>query len=392
MVCSCANKMTVSVFSVPVFFVIFRETVEVAIIISVLLAFLKQTLDGPSRDVIVYKRLRNQIWWGAGSGLVICLIISGAIVGVFYGLGKDRWSNIEYYWEGSFAVFAAIIITIMGGALLRVSRLQDKWRVKLAKALEENPIKFGKNKSLKKWCEKYAMFVLPCITVLREGLEAVVFIAGVSFSAPATSIPLAAVVGLFAGCAVGWFLYKGGATSKLQYFLVISTCILYLVAAGLFSRAVWYFQAQDWNNAVGSDAAELGAGAGSYDIDQSVWHVNFGNPELNGGGGWGIFNAILGWTNSATYGSVISYNLYWLVVMTGFFLARYKEVKGYFPGTKSWSENRALEQKVKQQVKQPQENTKSSNSPSSSQVFESIDPSEKVVEAMCAMPARTISE
>lgn len=53
--------MTVSVFSVPVFFVIFRETVEVGIIVSVLLAFLKQTLDGPSRDVVVYNKLRRQV-------------------------------------------------------------------------------------------------------------------------------------------------------------------------------------------------------------------------------------------------------------------------------------------------------------------------------------------
>ena len=114
---------------------------------------------------------------------------------------------------------------------------------------------------------------------------------------------------------------------------------------------MWYFQAQDWNNAVGGDAAETGAGAGSYDIDQSVWHVNvslpprpppnmtnmpkFGNPELNGGGGWGIFNAILGWQNSATYGSVISYNVYWIAVMIGFGLLRYNETKGHLPFLKA---------------------------------------------------------
>ncbi len=69
-------------------------------------------------------------------------------------------------------------------------------------------------------------------------------------------------------------IIRGGASSKLQYFLVVSTCLLYLVAAGLFSRAVWYFEAQAWNNAVGSDAAELGNGPGSYDITKSVWHVN----------------------------------------------------------------------------------------------------------------------
>lgn len=56
---------------------------------------------------------------------------------------------------------------------------------------------------------------------------------------------------------------------------------------------------------------------------------------MNGGGGWGIFNAILGWQNSATYGSVISYNLYWIAVISGFLAMRYKEVKGHWPFMKA---------------------------------------------------------
>lgn len=52
------------------------------------------------------------------------------------------------------------------------------------------------------------MFILPFITVLREGLEAVVFIAGVSFSSPASAVPLPVVIGLLAGFAVGYLLYK----------------------------------------------------------------------------------------------------------------------------------------------------------------------------------------
>jgi high-affinity Fe2+/Pb2+ permease len=53
--------MTVNVFAVPVFFVIFRETLETVIIVSVLLAFLKQTLDGSNRDAVIYKRLVRQV-------------------------------------------------------------------------------------------------------------------------------------------------------------------------------------------------------------------------------------------------------------------------------------------------------------------------------------------
>lgn len=322
--------MAVDVFAVPVFLVVFRETIETVIIVSVLLAFLKQTLDGPNGDVKTYKRLRRQIWLGVGIGFFICMIAAAALIGVFYTVGTDHWGLKEFYYEGAFSLFAALIITVMGAALLRIGKMQNKWRLKLAKALE-SPMKVGSQGWFMNFCERYAMFVLPFITVLREGIEAVVFVAGVSFSASAKAIPLPTFVGLICGCLVGYLLYKGGSTAKLQLFLVASTCLLYLVAAGLFSRSVWYFENQKWNEYVGGEAAEFGAGAGSYDIDQSVWHVNCCSPNVPNNGGWGIFNAILGWTNSATYGSVISYNLYWLCVMIGFIVMRFHEVHGRYP-------------------------------------------------------------
>jgi len=51
------------------------------------------------------------------------------------------------------------------------------------------------------------------------------------------------------------------------------------------------------------------------------------SPLENGDGGWGIFNSLFGWQNSATYGSVISYNLYWVVVIAGFLFLGWKESK-----------------------------------------------------------------
>ncbi|KAI0202664.1 iron permease FTR1/Fip1/EfeU [Astrocystis sublimbata] len=329
--------MTKDVFSVPVFLVVFRETLETVIIVSVLLAFLKQTLDGPHRDVAVYKKLVRQVWLGVGLGFFICLVVAAAIIGTFYTVGRNAWESNEYNYEGAFALVASLIISVIGIALLRVGKVQEKWRVKLAKALEE-PVNVGRGSRfgwLKRFAEKYTMFFLPFITVLREGIEAIVFIAGVSFSAPATAVPLPVVVGLLVGIAVGYLLYRGGTTTRLQFFLVVSTCLLYLVGAGLFSRAIWYFEAQQWNNIVGGDAAELGSGPGSYDISKSVWHVNCCSPELNGGGGWGIFNAILGWTNSATYGSVIGYNVYWIAIVTALGVMRYRELKGHLPFMKA---------------------------------------------------------
>ncbi|KAI9845594.1 MAG: hypothetical protein M1838_001678 [Thelocarpon superellum] len=320
----------VNLFAVPLFFIVFRETLETSIIVSVLLAFLKQTL-GPDRDAVTYKRLVKQVWLGTSIGFLICVIIGGGLIGAFYSLGNDHWAGTEEIWEGIFGLIATIVISLMGGALLRLSKLQDKWRVKLARALESKESTWKGTGRFARWAEKYAMFMLPFITVLREGLEAVVFIGGVSLGQPASAFPLAAISGLAAGCFIGFLIYKGGQRASIQIFLIISTCFLYLIAAGLLSKAVGYFEGNAWNHIVGGDADETGDGPGSYDIRQSVWHVNCCNPELNGGGGWGIFNAMLGWTNSATYGSVISYNLYWLVIIVGFVAMRYNETTGRWP-------------------------------------------------------------
>lgn len=151
-----------------------------------------------------------QIWLGTGIGVLICLCVGAGMIGAFYGIGLDRWSSTENIWEGTFALIASIIITIMGAALLRVSKLQDKWRVKLGKALEaKQGSKTGTaGQRFKLWCERNAMFLLPFVTVLREGVEAVIFIGGVGLGFPGTSIPLAVACGFAAGALISFFIYK----------------------------------------------------------------------------------------------------------------------------------------------------------------------------------------
>jgi high-affinity iron transporter len=97
----------------------------------------------------------------------------------------------------------------------------------------------------------------------------------------------------------------------------------------MFSKAVWSLQYHTFSQKVGSDVAEAGNGPGSYDIRETVWHVNCCNPETDNG--WDIFNAILGWQNSATYGSVISYNVYWLFIILCVGCLLYEERTGSLP-------------------------------------------------------------
>lgn len=220
------------------------------------------------------------------------------------------------------------MITIMGLALLRINKTREKWRMKIAKALVEK--KEGKSRWMRSdWGRRYAMFILPFITTMREGVEAVVFVGGVSLGYPATAFPLPVMTGIMAGLLAGWLIYRGGNVMSIQIFLIASTCVLYLIAAGMFSKAIWSLQYYQFVVGVGSDVGETGSGAGSYNILQTVWHVNCCNAEIDNG--WDIFQSILGWQNTGTYGSVIGYNVYWIFIMACIAWMLYEERTGRAP-------------------------------------------------------------
>ncbi|ROT37826.1 plasma membrane iron permease [Sodiomyces alkalinus F11] len=318
-------------FSLPIFFISFREALETGIIVSVLLAIIKRTLSPQDVDASLHATMVRQVWLGTAIGILTCVLLGAAIIGGVYGLAAEQVSGAEALWEAVFSLVASLVITVMGAVLLRVGKLQDKWRAKLARAIKSSGSDAGPGRSgslvdrVKFLGEKYALFILPFITVMREGFEGILFIAGAGFGLSALSIIVSALAGFVVGGFVGYLIYRGSNVAPIHYFLVFSTCLLYLVAAGLFSRGIWHLEANEWNQIVGGDAAELGSGPGSYDIRKSVWHVNCCNPYLDGGGFWGIFNAVLGWQNSATVGSVVSYNLYWVAVAAGFVFMGFKE-------------------------------------------------------------------
>lgn len=50
-----------------------------------------------------------------------------------------------------------------------------------------------------------------------------------------------------------------------------------------------------------------------------------------------MFNSLFGWQNSATVGSVVSYDMYWIAVIVGFVLLGYSEKAGHWPLMKAKS-------------------------------------------------------
>lgn len=74
------------------------------------------------------------------------------------------------------------------------------------------------------------------------------------------------------------------------------------------------------------DSSAAGDGPGSYDVRGNVWHLDCCNPDNNfDSDGWTMFNAIFGWTNSATIGTVLAYMFYWLAAIVCLIYLKFKE-------------------------------------------------------------------
>ncbi|OJT12728.1 Iron transporter FTH1 [Trametes pubescens] len=354
-----------NVFSVPIFFIVFRETLEAAIIVSVLLGLVEQIvhedpslIPGVVPPVVgthtpegenekrnsadngsnsaelsqltagetaqadhkrLLRKMRIYIFSGAFLGLFLALAIGAAFIAVWFTQASDLWAKSEELWEGIFELVASLIIFVMGISMLKMDRAKAKWRVKLQRAFSGKAVDKGAKTG------KYVLFILPLITVLR--MEAVVFVGGVSLGQPATAIPIAAIVGLICGLICGYLIYAFASRTTLTIFMVVMTNFLLLIGAGLFSKAIWAFQTNAFNHLLGADVDDAGGdGPGSYDVRQSVWHLDCCNPENNfDSDGWSIFSAIFGWTNSATIGSVLSYVFYWIAVIAALIVLKFRE-------------------------------------------------------------------
>ncbi|KAF7966102.1 hypothetical protein HWV62_40030 [Athelia sp. TMB] len=367
--------MTKNLFSVPIFFIVFRETLEAAIIVSVLLGLVEQIVhedpgklsgattrvesraeddkdkdgegegeqepaelrnegeDGSSDAVVeagdhhtmqkkqLIRKLRIQIFLGTGVGLLIALGVGAAFIAVWFTQAADLWSKSEELWEGTFELVAALMIFVMGITMLKMDRAKAVWRIKLTRAFE------GKHVDGATRSGKWVLFILPMITVLREGMEAVIFVGGVSLGQPAESIPIAAIVGLVCGFCVGIVIYMFASRTTLTIFLVVMTNFLMLIGAGLFTKAVSAYLENAFNTLLGADIDDKGAyGPGAYDVRGNVWYLPFGNPEAQFvGQGWTIFNAIFGWTNDASVGSVLAYVGYWVAVIAALVAIKFRE-------------------------------------------------------------------
>ena len=185
-------------------FILFREAIEASIIVSVLISFTRRKNAG---------FLEKQVWWGVGLGVVVSILFGIIFIVIYYKAAQNLFQGPnQMIFKGAVSWMACLMITYLAFTMLQFFGWEDKWKRKLdiigakqLKQAEEQAAASGKpvckagEASLavelvelesvqepeipkERWMTKYAFFIAIFLTVVREGLESVVFLAGVGNS------------------------------------------------------------------------------------------------------------------------------------------------------------------------------------------------------------------
>ena len=191
--------------------IVFREVLEAAIIIGIIAA---ATRDVPSRNR----------WISAGIllGLLGSTLVAGSastISNLADGVGQELFNAF-----------------ILGAAVLMLA-WHSIWMASHGKQLAASARNVG-NAIRDGASERSVLLAVIGIAVLREGAETVLFLYGIATSEQvgASTLLLGGFVGIIAGIAVGYALYKGLLRIPLHWFFTATSALVLLLAAGMASQ------------------------------------------------------------------------------------------------------------------------------------------------------------
>jgi high-affinity iron transporter len=126
-----------------------------------------------------------------------------------------------------------------------------------------------------------ALAVVVALAVLREGAEVVLFLYGVAASTntSATALATGAALGIGAGGAVSWLLYRGLLTIPVRHLFSVTGALIALLAAGMAGQAAAILAGADLIPAWGMDIWNSSALLPENSLAGRTLHVLVGYSE-----------------------------------------------------------------------------------------------------------------
>ena len=211
------------------FFVMLREGFEAALIVAILYAYLRKV---SRQDLIpsMWQGVAAAAALSVGAGVVIHLSIDGLE-------GEARLRAFA-----AISVFAVAVLTWM---IFWMRKHARAIKGELQEVLDGAMSRTGRIR----WAVTAAAF----FAVLREGLEAALFMIATATTEDGGEVLIGAVIGLTLACILGWAVVLGGKKMPMRQFFQVTGVALILFAGGLLARTVMFLQTAGdlpigWNN------------------------------------------------------------------------------------------------------------------------------------------------
>lgn len=196
------------------FIITFREFLEASLVVGIIYGYLIK--NGAKKYI---KDANKGIVLGV-AGSVLGAILFHKFLGGFTGAK-------EQIFEGSTMALGAVLMLFFIVWMANNKNIKEKFSLDI-----DNSIQKGGS---------LALMLLVFFSILREGVETIIFLNSISFNQNSFSL-FYAVLGVVAGIATGYLVYKGARYIKLRYIFAVSSVMFVFFAAGLLAHSVHEFQ------------------------------------------------------------------------------------------------------------------------------------------------------
>jgi len=270
------------------FLITFREVLEAALIVAIMLAYLRRTEShGFSRYV----------WAGVSTAIASSLGIGLSIWFLYGGIPESA----QQLFEGCAAMLAVAVLTWM---IFWMATKGKEIRADIERRI----------KAIATHGAVLGLASLSFVVVFREGLETVLFLTPFMIN-DAVATLTGAMLGMVSGLALGWVLFVLGMRISLRKFFYFTSILLILLAGGLFGYSV--HELVEYLKHTGVELGWVGEYAYVLNIaPDSVFHHK--------GAVGSIFAVMVGYTVKAEWARVTIHTAY-LVIFLPFVIRLYRK-------------------------------------------------------------------
>jgi high-affinity iron transporter len=291
----------------------FREGLEAALIVAIMLGYLKK---------VGRIEHRFAVWGGALSAAAA----AAAFAVLLNVLGNTFEDPAKAIYEGGTAFLAVGMLTYM-----------VFWMSKNARYIKGS-LEQSMNSSFVKGAS-WGLFGLAFLTVAREGVETALFLSASAFQTSAAATLVGSASGLVLSIAIAYAVYIAGARLNLRLFFKVAGVLLVVFGAALFRFGISEFQDIGW----------------VPPIINHFWNTAQWIASESPLGT--VLQALVGYTASPSLTEIIGYTGYLVVMLTLISLPPRKQVSA--PAGTTVPPVAPMETKLSQEVSSPERSTAS---------------------------------